>query len=297
MSATKKQYIVGIGEVLWDIFPDSQHLGGAPTNFACNFSYLNQLHQHPFSTAIISQVGDDKLGKLAIKEIHQANVDTQFISTCKLPTGQVDIQQDDKGNGHYLFLANTAWDHLAWHDSMLALVEQTAAVCFGSLAQRSAESKKFIHHFIQKLPDSTIKLFDINLRAPFDDPDIVHQSLEVANVVKINEDELLILQHQYQLSKEYDKALTQLRDKFSLDCVALTRGEKGAIILTKQSISELTTTPVISVNTVGAGDAYTAALTMGLLNKEPLDVINRNAMTLASNVCQQQAASLKLNNY
>lgn len=284
-------WVIGLGEVLWDVFVDGKYLGGAPTNFACNFAYLNKQQALPQKSKVISQVGDDELGHQAIEQISQFAVNTQDIEIGNKSTGRVDIERDQAGNASYDFLADSAWDNLSWQPHYQEVAKNCAAVCFGSLAQRSSASRAFIEQFLQSTADTCLRIFDINLRPPFYSVEVIKSSLALANVVKMNDEELELLKQWFDLPKDDVAALKALMQSFELTCVAVTRGESGAILIHGEQVSDLAGSKVKVVDTVGAGDAFTAALTQGLLLAKPLDQINRDAMAYAAQICMTAGAT------
>jgi fructokinase len=201
------------------------------------------------------------------------------------------VQLDDQGKASYEFLEDTAWDNLEWVDSLANLAPQADAVCFGTLGQRSARSRETIQRFVATLPSEALKIFDINIRAPFYTRETILQSLELANVLKLNDDELPILAELVDPCPAQVDVLRQLAERFALRCVALTRGDQGALLLRGEEVSDMPGVSTKVVDTVGAGDAFTAALAVGLLNSDPLDQLNQRAAQLAAYVCSQAGAT------
>ncbi len=281
--------VVGLGEVLWDVFPDGPRFGGAPANFACHAAQLGA------AASMVSAVGPVELGLLAINALEEKNVSTDHIAQTEFPTGVVNVKLDEAGRASYEFAANTAWDHMEWSEDLQTLAERTAAVCFGSLGQRSDISRQTIQRFVAAVPaETSLRIFDINLRPPFYSEEILRESLELANGLKLNDDELPILAKLCGISGSEIEQMQELGRCFDLQLVALTRGDKGAVLSRGEDISEYPGVPTKVIDTVGAGDAFTAALVMGLLNQEPLDAINERACRLASFVCSQPGAVPKI---
>ena len=181
MKSESRVCVVGLGEVLWDVFPDGPRFGGAPANFACSAAGLS----NEIDVTMASAVGDDELGRGALKELQQRNVDTSVVAIRPEPTGTVHVSLDDAGHASYRFAENTAWDCIPWKDALQELAARTNAVCFGTLGQRSETSRKSIQLFVQAVPKSALKIFDINLRPPFYDDDVIQQSLRICNVLKL----------------------------------------------------------------------------------------------------------------
>lgn len=282
--------IVGLGELLWDLFPDGPRFGGAPMNFACSAAGLAG---DACRVLAVSAVGGDGLGQQAIAELRTRGVDTCGIQQVDYPTGTVDVQVDDLGHARYVFAADTAWDHLAWCESLHEIAVSCDAVCYGSLALRSATTRETALRFISTVRPEALRIFDVNLRPPHTPAERWISLLETASVVKCNEDELPALVSLLQLEAEDERGqLDELACRFGLRCVALTRGARGSLLRDEQGrFSESPGTRVELVDTVGAGDAFTAALTLGLLRGLPLDELHRWADQVASFVCSRRGAT------
>ncbi len=284
--------IVGLGEILWDVFPDGAHFGGAPANFAC---CVKALCGDAVDVAIASSVGDDELGRRAMELLCTRGVDTTYVSKVDRPTGQVLVAIDAVGQASYQFADDAAWDNIAWSDELRQLASNSDAVCFGTLGQRSEVSRQTIQAFLRATRPDCLRILDVNFRNPFWTEEILLQSLELANVVKLNDSELGILADLLGWKGGVDLLLDQLLDKYSLQVVALTRGADGAVLIgTSGEGSKLPGREVAIVDTVGAGDSYTAALAVGLLKGLPLATINAWASRVAEFVCSQSGATPQL---
>ena len=283
MSASRAM-VVGIGEVLWDLLPTGARIGGAPANFACHASQLSA------AASMVSGVGQDNLGRQAIEALAACGVATDQVKQNSYNTGSVDVTLDDQGHPAYTIATDVAWDHLAWSDELAELAAATDAVCFGSLGQRSEESRRTIQHFVGSTPHESWRIFDVNLRPPFVDDIVLLQSLALANVLKLNDEELPILASMCGLSGSEADLTRRLASHFELEAVALTCGSRGALLLRHGEISEQPAVSTNIVDTVGAGDAYAAALAMGLLANRELDAINQTACRIAAFVCSQSGA-------
>ena len=276
-----QKIIVGLGEILWDVFPDGPRFGGAPANFACHAAALGG------TSAMVSAVGPDDLGMKALAALAEKNVDTKHVLRSTFPTGVVNVQLDAVGKASYEFAANTAWDHLEWSQELQGFAGQTTAVCFGTLGQRSELSRKTIQRFVSETPAEAFRIFDINLRPPFYTEEIILESLELANVLKLNDEELPLLAKLCGFSGSNSELMQQISQRFSLKLVALTCGNEGAILCQGDEVNQCPGVPTTVKDTVGAGDSFTAALALGLLKNQPLDVINRHACQVAAYVCSQ----------
>ncbi len=282
----KRFTIVGVGELLWDLFPDGPRFGGAPVNFACHAAALGA------DVHVVTSVGDDPLGCQALEALHSHGVHTDGVSISdQAPTGTVQVAVDAAGKATFTFAPGVAWDHLHWSDGLARLAAACDAVCFGTLGQRSPESQQTIQRFVRATSSTALRIFDINLRPPFYSDEVIRQSLAMANVLKLNDDELPVLAAMCGISGAGAEALTQLARHFDLKLVALTRGPHGAILVRGDEISESPGVPVAVKDTVGAGDAFTAALVLGLLRHDPLDLINRRACAVAAHVCSCAGAT------
>lgn len=289
---TMRPTIVGLGEVLWDVFPDGPRFGGAPANFACSAA---QLAGDRASVWMASSVGDDDLGTRALRALGEFGVRTDCVPQVDRPTGQVLVQLDDAGHASYTFAADTAWDNLFWTNELQDLAWRCDAVCFGTLGQRGEVSRRTIQRFVRETPPSCLRVFDINLRPPYWSDDIVLESLQLAGILKLNDTELPVLRELLSLRGTDREVLQQLIDRYSLSLIALTRGAAGSLLLSNTcQISDLSGVAVSIVDTVGAGDAFTAALVVGLLDGLPLDEIHDWARQVAAFVCTEPGATPRI---
>lgn len=281
--------IVGLGEVLWDVFPDGARFGGAPANFACSAAGLAA---DSANVCMVSAVGTDELGRRAVQEIADHGVDPTYVARLDRQTGRVDVQVDDAGHASYEFAADTAWDQLDWSAELHDLAARTDVVCFGTLGQRSEQSRKAIRSFVAATPETCLRIFDVNLRPPFWDDDVIRRSLLFSNALKCNEDELPVLARIFDLAGSDRDMLTQLAQRFRLRLVALTRGGDGSLLVTESGeVSDLPGIETQVVDTVGAGDSFTAALALGFLNRLPLATTHVWASKVAAFVCSQAGAT------
>lgn len=285
----QRRIIVGLGEVLWDVFPDGPRFGGAPANFACSIA---ELAGDRVESAMASSVGIDELGNLALEELHGHGVDTRCVTQIHRPTGRVDVTLDASASASYVFAVDTAWDNLSWSIDLESLAARADAVCFGTLGQRSAASREVICRFLRATRPDCLRMFDINLRPPFWSEEVVLQSLELAGSLKLNDAELPVLAEMLGLHGGERAVLEQLPGLYPLELVALTRGAKGSLLLSRTGeCSELPGNTTKVVDTVGAGDAFTAALVLGRLDQRSLAEINTWANRVAAYVCSQPGAT------
>ena len=209
----------------------------------------------------------------------------------RFPTGTVQVSLDDKGKPSYQILEDVAWDYIPLTDGLKALAENLDAVCFGSLSQRSAVSRETIHTFVQRMPKGALKIFDVNLRQPFFSQEQIEASLRLASVLKLSDEELPVLAGYFGLQGEVLVQLNRLRELFELKLVAYTRGPDGSLLVGDDEVDNAAGLEAVLVDTVGAGDSFTAALCMGLLKGWPLDKVNSFANSVAAFVCSQKGAT------
>ena len=281
--------IVGLGEILWDVFPDGARFGGAPANFACSAAGLAAGSAR---VSMAGAVGRDDLGRRGLAEFTARGVDVAAVAVLPEPTGRVDVTVDVAGHASYVFAPDCAWDNVPWSDSLERLAAETSAVCFGTLSSRGATSQATIRRFIAAVPSPALRILDINLRPPFWSPDVVRDSLALANIVKCNDDELPVVAEILGLSGSPEAILRQLVDRHALRLAALTRGAKGSLLVTADgAVSDLPGMPVEVIDTVGAGDAFTASVTLGLLAGWPLSKLHAHAERVAASVCTQRGGT------
>ena len=281
----KQAKIAGIGELLWDVLPDSEQLGGAPINFAYHVSALGA------EAVPISTIGNDSRGKNALKELQSRGVNTSYISVSEqFSTGYVTAKVDEKGIATYDFPDDIAWDHLAINLAAQQCATELKAICFGTLAQRSDPARLTIQRYLQTTSAKTVKVCDLNLRQNFYTRTTIETSLRLSTVLKLNDDELTFVSSLLLLNGAEHEKLEALRKYFDLELIILTKGSKGSILITKDEISRHQGIATEIVDTIGAGDSFTAVVVTGLLLKKTLDEINEKANRLAAYVCSQLGA-------
>jgi fructokinase len=277
--------IIGIGELLWDMLPSGKQLGGAPANFAYHTNGI-----------LVSAIGNDELGKEILTKLDSLSLNKDYIHiNNEKPTSTVSVELDEQGKPTYIIHENIAWDFIPNTAELMQLAKTADAVGFGSLAQRSAMSHNTIQAFLKATPTNTLRIFDINLRQSYYDKAIIESSLQLANILKINDEELPIVAEMLTLSGDDEIAIMKsLSNKYELNLIALTKGDKGSILYTKEQTSIHKGYPTTIEDTIGAGDSFTAALTMGLLKQHDLDKINDHANRVAAFICSQKGATAKL---
>jgi fructokinase len=284
---TSRRVVVGIGEVLWDVYPDGAHLGGAPANFACHAAALGA------ESWIVSAVGEDELGDRAVEQLRAIGPRVDQIARHSAHvTGRVDVTLDDRKRPAFEIAANAAWDHIPWSPSLEDLAQRADAVCFGTLGQRSPESRETIARVLRATRPESLRMFDVNLRQHYHDRETLEHSLALASALKLNEDELPAIASLCGIeAASTGQALKTIARRFDLRLVALRRGPDGAILVAGDEESSLPAPPVQVVDTVGAGDAFTASVVCDFLRGLPLEEINRRANEVAGFVCSVPGAS------
>jgi fructokinase len=279
----KKYIVAGIGEVLWDQLPQGDVLGGAPANVAFHAGQLGA------ESYIISTVGNDKPGDDIISALRAKGINL-LISRSVYPTGTVKVTLDDKGVPDFVITRDVAWDYIEPTPESTFLASRLDAVCFGSLAQRNNVSHAAITKFLSLVPDKALKIFDINLRQNFYSKELINESLLISNVLKINDEELVTVAKLYgwQGSEEY--LCRKLLEDFELRLIAYTCGATGSYLYSQNEKSFIKS-PVVKVkDTVGAGDSFTAALTVALLNGYALSECHSLAVDIAAFLCENEGA-------
>ena len=281
-----ENYVVGIGEVLWDVLPEGKKLGGAPANFACHVSRFG------LNGLVISAVGKDKPGDEIINIFNQKRLEYQLERT-DFPTGTVEVTLDNAGVPQYDIKENVAWDNIPFTEGIRQIASRTQAVCFGSLAQRSQNSRRSINAFLDSMPDSedSLKVFDINLRQNFYSEEIVREFLSKCNILKINDEELLIVKDLLSLrGRSQEELCNELMALGNLRMLILTCGTKGSMVFSQEGISVLGTPTVQVADTVGAGDSFTAAFISSLIKGKTVREAHQTAVNVSAYVCTQQGA-------
>lgn len=276
----KKHRVIGIGEIVWDVFGSDMKKGGAPINFAY---YCSQLGA---DAGIISAVGDDVPGHKVLRELSAIGLDTSRVQINGYPTGKVIVSIDGSGVPAYDIQTGVAWDNMIFSEKDGSEARRADVVCWGSLAQRNKVSRNFISEFIAGLNADCLKVFDINLRQNYYCGSVVEDSIMKADVLKMNEDELPVVAEICGLKGDPDTVIKTLIRDFDLKYVIYTCGDKFSEIFSDKGEKSHVDTPKIRVaDTVGAGDSFTAAFVMGYLKKEPLSRIHMSAVKISSYVC------------
>ncbi len=281
-----KYTLIGIGEILWDEFPESRELGGAPANFAFHASQLGAIG------IVISQIGADSNGREIKALLDKRGVPNLLSFDPSHPTGRVSVKTDGKGTPEYIIHENSSWDFLTFEPFFNEAARMADVVCFGTLAQRNPISGNAIKKFIRATRHDCLKIFDINLRQQYYSKQIISELLSLADILKLNTDELDCVAQMFLTDKNETVRLEKLKSTFCLDMIVLTRGEYGSrIFMDKDHDSVYKSESVEIIDSVGAGDSFSAAVALGLLKKFDLGKINKIASSLAAHVCSKKGAT------
>jgi fructokinase len=287
---SKRYLVVGLGELLWDLLPAGKQLGGAPANFAYITSLLGD-HGIP-----ASRLGQDALGAAAERRLAELALPTEFIQKdADHPTGTVQVELDAAGQPRFEISASVAWDFLDWTPQWQTLAREADALCFGSLAQRSERSRATIDKFVlASRQRNAVRIFDVNLRQNFFSAQVLAESMRLATIVKLNHEELPRIMRLVELEHHRDEdSARHLLSLYDLKLVCLTRGPGGSLLVSAEESSEHPGFRVKVADTVGAGDAFTAALVHGYLRGTSLGQINENANRVGAWVASQSGATPK----
>lgn len=275
--------IVGIGEILFDLLPAGAQLGGAPANFAY---HVNQLGGNGVA---VSAIGKDVLGE-EVKTILSDKGLKAILPEVDCPTGVVNVTLDGKGVPTYTIIEGVAWDNVPYTPEMKALAAEAQAVCFGTLAQRGAITRQTILDFIADMPADSLKVYDINLRQHFYSKEVIETSLRVADILKINDEEILVVAGLLGLDGSPEEACRAILRLYGLRLVILTKGGDGSEVITESEVLSVACPTVKIADTVGAGDSFTAAFIRAYLRGDTLAECHRLANEVSAYVCSCHGA-------
>lgn len=278
----KSPLIIGIGELLWDMLPTGKKAGGAPVNLVY---HATQLGADGYA---ISAIGKDELGEEILKALTDNGI-KYSITRNDHPTGQVDVSLSD-GIPRYTIMQDVAWDYIQASAQAVDLVQRAQAVCFGTLAFRSEESRQNIEILLNSCPKETVRFFDVNLRSPYYSRDLIDHLLQKADIFKVNEEELSILQDMFSLSGGTDEVCRELIRRYNLGYMIFTAGEKYSAIYTSCEKSEIATPKVAVCDTVGAGDSFSGAFICNILNGRSFYDAHKSAVKTAAFVSTKSGA-------
>ncbi|MDR1526443.1 MAG: carbohydrate kinase [Dysgonamonadaceae bacterium] len=300
--------IIGLGEILWDMLPSGKVLGGAPSNFAYHVS------QFGLNGYAISAIGNDLLGKEILDSLVEKRLNF-LIENVDFPTGTVQVTLDEKGVPQYEICEGVAWDNIPFTQQSEELARVCDAICFGSLAQRNVVSRTTILKILELVPATALKIFDINLRQHFYSKEIIENSLKHCNILKINDEEVVIVAKLLYPVIAAKAAIPQtvqeiagqarnddfevevckrLLQEYNLKMVILTKGVIGSSVITTNETSYIDTPKVHVADTVGAGDSFTGTFVAALLNSESVRNAHKLAVEVSAYVCTQHGAMPKL---
>jgi len=275
--------IIGLGEILWDMLPTGKQLGGAPANFAYHVCRLGG------NGWAVSAISDDELGREIKNTLSTKKLNT-ILEEVNEPTGTVQVTLNAAGVPTYDITEGVAWDHIPFTERIGNLAKETSAVCFGTLAQRSPESRATIHKFIESMPAGSLKVYDINLRQKYYDENIISDSLRLADILKINDEELEIVSRMLCLSGTSEERCRAISREFNLKFVILTMGGDGSKVILEDRVHLSTPGKINIVDTVGAGDSFTAAFMLAYLRGESIENAHTLATEVSSYVCTKAGA-------
>ena len=278
--------VVGMGDALWDVLPEGKKIGGAPANFAYHVS------QFGLPSCVVSAVGDDTLGREIIENFNSKNLN-YLIETVPYATGTVQVEIDRAGIPQYEIKENVAWDNIPYTDTLEELAGKTKAVCFGSLAQRNVVSRNTIHRFLDAMPKEkdSLVVFDVNLRQGFYNKEILCESMERCNILKINDEELVTVGRLFGYpAVDLQEMCRILLGKFNLRMLILTCGINGSYVFTPENVSFHPTPMVEVADTVGAGDSFTAAFISSILKGKTVAEAHITAVRTSAFVCTKKGA-------
>lgn len=279
-----KDIIVGMGEALWDCLPEGRKLGGAPANFAYHVG------QFGWDTVVVSAIGNDPLGDEILDRLADVNLNHKIVRV-PFPTGTVQVTLSGDGIPAYEICENVAWDNIPWSEELEELAKNTKAVCFGSLAQRSAVSRNTILRFLGTMAPNTERIYDINLRQSFYSLEVIEESLRRATILKLNDEEIEVVKALLQLTGEPEEVCRELINRYdSLRMVILTCGAIGSYVFTVDETSYVETPKVTVADTVGAGDSFTATFAANILKGKPVKEAHKIAVAVSAFVCTQNGA-------
>jgi len=275
----RRPRVVAVGELLWDLLPEGKQLGGAPGNV------VHHARQLGADATLITRVGRDPLGREAGQNLVEV-----LSSDPVRPTGTATVALDANGQPRFQLAEDVAWDYIELDEAARGLAARADAIYFGTLAQRAPVSRRSIRELLAAAPQRALRVLDLNLRDPYWSPELVEQSLGAATVLKLSDGELARLP----LEGGVRERIAQLARRFDLDLVALTRGPQGSLLYRAGDWVEHPGVPVTVRDAIGAGDAFTAALVVGLLRGVPLDVLSDRANRIGAYVCTQPGATPRL---
>ena len=279
------ELIIGLGEILWDKLPQGRQLGGAPANFAYHVSKLG------YHGMIVSAIGNDSLGEEIKTFLEEKNINSHLMRV-DYPTGVVEVELNDAGVPSYDIVEGVAWDNIPFTSCLNEIANRAVAVCFGSLAQRNGVSRNTIQQFIESLPEQCLKVFDINLRQQYYSRDIIEWSMHHCDILKLNDEEIVELKRMWEVEDATDASFcAELHTRYKIKHVIVTCGSRGSYVYSNDGNVNFEETPNVEVvDTVGAGDSFTAAFVVSLLNGATIKDAHQKATSIAAMTCTYRGA-------
>ena len=280
-----KRYIVGLGEVLWDVLPEGKKLGGAPANFAYHAG------QFGLDTIAISALGEDALAEETIEALKEHNLN-YLMPRVPYPTGTVQVTLAEGGIPTYEIKEGVAWDNIPYTNEMADIAKSARAVCFGSLAQRNSVSRENIRKFLADTPADCLKICDINLRQQFYSKEVLEDSFKLCNILKINDEELVVVNRMFGYEGlDMRQTCEKMVQDYGLKMLVLTCGTNGSYVFTDDGLTSFQDTPKVEVaDTVGAGDSFTGSFCACIINGKPVQEAHKTAVAVSAFVCTQNGA-------
>ncbi len=290
MNTDNAPYVVGLGEALWDVLPEGKKLGGAPANFAFHAAQFGR------RAIAVSAVGEDNLGRETLEEFSKKNLNV-LMPRVPYATGTVQVTVDDQGIPTYDIKENVAWDNIPFTPEIEDVAKRCEAVCWGSLAQRNVVSRQTIQKFLDTMPSdgNRLRIFDINLRQNFYTPEVIQDSLQRCNILKINDEELVTISRLFGYpGLDIRNKCWLLLGKYNLRMLVLTCGVNGSYVFTPGHVSYQPTPKVEVADTVGAGDSFTGSFCASLLRGRSVAEAHETAVRVSAYVCTQKGAMPRL---
>jgi fructokinase len=282
----QRSKVVGLGEILWDVLPSGKQLGGAPSNFAYISTLLGS------EGIVASRIGNDSLGSEAVQRLTALGVATAFVQRdVTHPTGTVQVKVDHAGQPNFEIAESVAWDFLEWTSDWQALAAKADAICFGSLAQRSEVSRATIRRFLGAAEKKAVRVFDVNLRQAFFSKELLTESMKLADIVKLNHEELPRIMQLFGLDHRDEIAsVDALMDLHRLKLICVTRGCRGSLLVSPSGLNEHPGYRIQVADAIGAGDAFTAGLVQEYMRGSSLPEMNETANRVGAWVASQVGA-------
>ena len=281
VSEVKKPCVVGVGEVVFDVLPDSRKLGGAPADFL-NFAVKNGAEGY-----LISAIGADDLGREVVSELKKFSI-KPVLSITPYPTGKVLIFNAPNGTYTAHNLENAAWDYIPLTTASAECIKKADAVYFDTLSMRKPYSRETILELIDMAKKSAYKFFDINLRQTDCDKDLILQLLKRANILKLNSEELKTIKTLFKLSGTTDDICLKLKEDYDLQYLILTNSSKESFIYGNKKMTKVTNEHLQQAFAYGAGNAFAGAFMSAVLLGKSQQEAHNIANDAAVKICRMK---------